>query len=82
MKIRAEKLGDGNYKLFLESRVELPVIYSEEDLETLEENGVISNRCSYYGGMEINFRLKKESIDKIESAILDAITENRGANNL
>ena len=80
MKIRAYKLPNGKYKLFLELLLELPVEYSKEDIKILEQNKIIICMDSYYGGTEIEFKLKKELSDDIEASILDAITEKGGAN--
>jgi hypothetical protein len=77
MKICANKLPDGKYELFLECRIELPVRYSEKDIETLENNRILFDRCSYYGGAELTFRLKKELMDEIRTAVMETVTERK-----
>jgi len=80
MKIRAEKTPSGEYELYLEvDAVKLPIVYSENDLTVLEQNGVIKNRSSYMAGTLVKYDYTDQ--EKIETAILDAVTENKGHDN-
>ncbi len=78
MRVVAEKWNDGKFRLHLEiPAVDIPVVYTEEDIKTLESNGVLLDRESYNSGNLLKFAFTREEEERVVNAILDAVTERR-----